>query len=67
MDTGSLREYFPLLVPLIVLQLVLTVAALLDLARRERVAGGAKWPWALVIIFVSTIGPLIYFAFGRKD
>lgn len=67
MDIGSLREYFPLLVPLIVLQLVLAVAALLDLARRGRVAGGKKWPWALVIILGSTIGPLIYFAYGRKD
>ena len=64
---NAVREYLPLLIPLILIQLGLMAAALVDLARRERVAGGAKWIWALVIIFVNTLGPLLYFAFGRKD
>ncbi|MCL6614992.1 MAG: PLD nuclease N-terminal domain-containing protein [Firmicutes bacterium] len=67
MNAGAIREYLPLLIPLILIQLGLMAVALVDLARRERVAGGAKWIWVLVIIFVTTIGPLVYFAFGRKD
>ncbi|GEC89201.1 MULTISPECIES: PLD nuclease N-terminal domain-containing protein [Brevibacillus] len=58
-----------LLAPIIAIQLILAVIALIDLARREayRVAGGKKWPWALGIIFINTLGPIVYFFVGRKD
>ena len=62
-----LREYWLLLLPLILLQLGLMAAALVDLVRREKVAGGSKWLWGLIIVFLTTLGPLAYFAFGRKD
>ncbi len=62
-----LRHNFLLLLPLILLQLGLMLGALIDLSRRERVAGGNKLVWGLVIVFVNTLGPLAYFAFGRKD
>ena len=61
-------EILPFLVPLLVLQLVLLVVALYDLTRPERrVKGDSKVVWALIIIFVNLIGPLIYFLFGRED
>jgi hypothetical protein len=61
-------DFFAFLVPLIVLQLVLLVVALYDLTRPERrVKGDSKVVWALIIIFVNLIGPLIYFLFGRED
>ncbi|MGQ9682990.1 MAG: DUF5652 family protein [Anaerolineae bacterium] len=56
-----------LLLPLIVLQLALMVAALWDLAHRERVRGGNKLVWVLVVLLINTIGPLVYFLFGRED
>jgi hypothetical protein len=41
---------------------------LYDLTRPERrVKGDSKWAWALVIVFVNLLGPLIYFLFGRED
>ena len=57
-----------LLLPLIVLQVVLLVAALVDLTRAERrVRGDNKVVWALIIIFISLIGPLLYFLIGREE
>jgi hypothetical protein len=57
-----------LIIPLLVLQLGLLVAALYDLTRPERrVRGDSKLIWALVIIFISLFGPLIYFLIGRED
>jgi hypothetical protein len=57
-----------LILPLIVLQLVLLIAALIDLTRNERqVRGGNKLIWALIIIFVSLFGPLLYFLIGREE
>jgi hypothetical protein len=58
---------FALFAPLVVVQLVLTVVALVDLIRREHVTGGNKWVWAAVIILLSTVGPIVYFVVGRQD
>ena len=61
-------EILPFLVPLIVLQLVLMLVGLYDLTRPERrVKGDSKVVWALIIIFVNLLGPLLYFLFGREE
>jgi hypothetical protein len=36
------------------------------LVRREQTRG-PKWVWALVIVLVNYIGPIIYFVAGRKE
>lgn len=46
-------------------QLALQVFALVDLVRRERVAGLPKWGWAVVIVLGEIIGPILYLAVGR--
>ncbi|HET7520363.1 MAG TPA: PLD nuclease N-terminal domain-containing protein [Candidatus Limnocylindria bacterium] len=59
---------FMLVLPLIVLQIGLLIAALVDLTRPERrVRGDNKLIWALIIIFVSLFGPLLYFLIGREE
>ena len=64
MDTGTL---IAVLAPLIILEVVLLVAALYDLTRpNRRVKGDNKVVWALIIIFVATIGPILYFLAGRE-
>jgi hypothetical protein len=56
------------LVPLLVVQLILVVAALYDLTRPDRrVRGDNKVVWVLVILLVATIGPLLYFLVGREQ
>ncbi len=54
------------LAPLVVLQLGLLVLGYVDLARRESVRGGKKWVWALVML-ISFVGPILYFAMGREE
>jgi hypothetical protein len=62
----SHRDLLLLLAPIILIELALKVAALRDLARPERrVAGGNKLIWVLIVVLVSTIGPLAYFFAGR--
>ena len=43
-----------------VLHWMLAIVLLQDLARRERVLGGHKAIWAIVIIFITFFGSLIY-------
>jgi hypothetical protein len=62
------EQVIALLAPIVIIQLGLMVAALIDLERRERrVRGGNKLVWALVIFFLNVIGPIIYFVAGREE
>ena len=56
-----------LLVPLFLLELALMVIALIDVVRRDRVRGGNKVIWIIVIVLINVIGPIIYLLFGREE
>jgi hypothetical protein len=62
----QVREILPFIIPIALIQLGLLVAALIDLARRERTRG-PKWMWAAIIVLVSFIGPILYFMLGREE
>jgi hypothetical protein len=51
---------------LVLVQLSLQVYALVDVARRERVAALPKWGWVLVIVLGEILGPILYLALGRS-
>ncbi|MDZ5710579.1 PLD nuclease N-terminal domain-containing protein [Jeotgalibacillus haloalkalitolerans] len=57
---------FAIIAPLAFINIVLAVTALVDLFKRPSV-NGPKWVWALVIIFINMIGPILYFVIGRRD
>jgi len=64
----NLEELLPLLLPIIAIQLGLLAWALYDLTRPgRRVKGDSKVVWALIIIFVNLIGPILYFVVGREE
>jgi Phospholipase_D-nuclease N-terminal len=57
-----------ILLPLVVIELGLVVFSLVDLFRPERrVVGNNKLVWALIIVLVGTIGPIVYLLAGRKQ
>jgi hypothetical protein len=62
----KLQQYVPLLIPIILIELGLMIAALVDLIRRPQTRG-PKWVWVLVIILINLVGPIVYFVAGRKD
>jgi ABC-2 type transport system ATP-binding protein len=53
--------------PLLLLELSLMGYALYDLFQEDRRVRGDKIIWALVIVFVNVIGPLIYLFVGRDE
>ena len=79
MRTFVLLSYLPLaiqlstslvliLLPLVVIELGLVVFSLVDLFKHERrVVGDNKLVWALIIVLVGTIGPVVYLLAGRKQ
>ena len=66
MDTSKIMQYIPLLIPVVLIEFGLMIAALVDMIRRPH-TNGPKWLWAIVIVLVNFIGPIAYFIFGRKE
>lgn len=67
MEPLSQSQIILLLLPIGVIQLGLLVFALVDLIRRQKIRGGNKWLWGILIVFVSYIGPILYFVLGREE
>ncbi|HIW21569.1 MAG TPA: PLD nuclease N-terminal domain-containing protein [Candidatus Dorea intestinavium] len=60
-------QYWPFLVPLIILQLTLAIIALVHVIKHPHYRFGNKGFWIVVVLFFQFIGPLIYFVFGRGE
>ena len=57
-----------LIVPILLIQVGLLIWGLYDLTRPGRhVKGDSKVLWAIVIIFINIIGPILYFLVGRDE
>ncbi|MEH7344789.1 PLD nuclease N-terminal domain-containing protein [Bacillus sp. JJ1532] len=55
-----------IIAPIIVIQLILFVIAVIDLVRIEK-TNGPKWMWAIIILFGNLIGSILYFVVGRRN
>lgn len=62
----SIKPYIPYIIPIVLIQLGLMVFALTDLIRRERTKG-PKWMWAVIIVVVNIIGPVVYLIAGKDE
>ncbi|MBE5967308.1 MAG: hypothetical protein E7255_10170 [Lachnospiraceae bacterium] len=61
------REYLPFLAPLIILQIVLALTALVHVLKHPRYRFGNKIMWIIIVLFIHIIGPVVYFVFGRSE
>ena len=62
------EQILALLAPIVIIELGLLIVALHDLEQEDRhVRGGSKLVWALVIVFVNVVGPIIYLVAGREE
>lgn len=55
-----------IIAPIIIIQFILVVVALIDWVKADR-TNGPKWMWLLIIVFGNIIGPVLYFIFGRSQ
>jgi hypothetical protein len=62
-------KYFLMLLPLLLINLILLIVALVDIIKRDKdgIKGGNKLPWILLIVVLSFFGPLAYLLLGRKQ
>ena len=52
--------------PLIGVQIILMIVALIDL-RKIHATNGPKILWVFIIVFINLLGPVAYFIGGRKQ
>ena len=54
-----------LILPLAILQFALMIAAVISIVKKP-VTGNSKIIWLLIVLLISIIGPIIYFAIGSN-
>lgn len=64
----TLKEWLPLIIPLVIVELVLLVVTLHHIFTHENYKRGNRVLWVLVtIIGMEFIGPILYFVLGKED
>jgi hypothetical protein len=63
----NINQYLPFLIPLLVLQLGLTIATVVHILTHSSYRIGNRAIWLVVGIVVSIIGPVLYFTIGKGD
>ncbi|PEJ33147.1 phosphatidylserine synthase [Peribacillus butanolivorans] len=59
-------SFLPIILPVIAIGFILVLIALIDLYRHRKTRKNILL-WTLIVIFVNTLGPILYFVIGRKD
>lgn len=59
-------QMLPFLIPIIIIELVLTIAALVHIFTHKTYRYGNRALW-VILSFVLIIGPILYFVIGRGD
>ncbi len=63
----KIMEMLPFIIPLIIIQFVLMITALVHVLKHSHYRFGNKIMWVLIVVAINIIGPIVYFIFGRED
>ncbi|HLQ71173.1 MAG TPA: PLD nuclease N-terminal domain-containing protein [Bacillota bacterium] len=55
-----------IIAPFLIIQIILMIIALVDLWKADKV-NGPKWMWALIIVIINIVGPVVYLIIGRRE
>jgi len=62
---SEIIKLLPYFIPVIIIEYGLLIFALVQLFKNE-VKYMPKWGWALIIVFINIIGPVVFLIAGRK-
>ncbi|MGX7109447.1 PLDc N-terminal domain-containing protein [Facklamia miroungae] len=63
----SLKEYLPILIPIVVIEIFLLVFALKSLFKQNNFKFGNKSFWILIVVLIQIIGPILYLMIGKEE
>lgn len=64
---NEIMEYLPFIIPIIIMELVLMITALVHLLKHKKFRFGNQIFWIIIVVFLQIIGPILYFTIGRGD
>lgn len=64
---SELMTYLPVLAPVILIELLLMVTAVIHIVRHKSFRFGNMPVWLCIVVFLQIIGPVLYFTIGRGD
>lgn len=64
---NMLFEILPLLVPVLLIDIALAVAAVRHILRHPHYRFGNKTMWLVIVVVLLLFGPIIYFVFGKGE
>ncbi|GGM29975.1 hypothetical protein GCM10011351_15120 [Paraliobacillus quinghaiensis] len=59
-------DLIQLLAPIIILELILAIVGVIAWFKTEN-TNGPRWLWLLIIIFITILGPILFFIIGRRQ
>ncbi len=62
---SGILKFLPYLIPVLVIEYGLLIIAIVQLVKNE-VKYLPKWGWALIIVFINIIGPVVFLLVGKK-
>ena len=64
---SEITNNLALLLPVIILDFILAITALIHVIKHPNYRFGNKAIWIIVVLFIQIIGPIFYFIFGRGE
>ena len=64
---SEITNNLALLLPVIILEFILAITALIHVIKNPNYRFGNKAIWIIVVLFIQIIGPIFYFIFGRGE
>ena len=63
----ELKEFFPFLIPLILLQWGLMGYAVYHILTHKTYKRGSRPLWLVISLLINFVGPILYFVLGKED
>lgn len=63
----TIMEFLPFLIPIIIIELVLAITALIHVLRHKKYRFGNMVMWIIIVLVLQIIGPIVYFVLGRGE
>ena len=64
---NTLFEILPLLIPLLLIDVALAVAAVRHILQHPHYRFGNRSIWLVIVVVLLLFGPIIYFVFGKGE
>lgn len=68
MNLDQIKDYLPLLIPIVVIQFILLAYVLIHINTHKSYKRGTRTMWNIIaIVGMNYVGPILYFLLGKEE